>query len=305
MKKWIKVLFSLTIFCISIIVAIDSLVIGNTKERIYDIAELKKIKKVDAILVLGAGLKNNKPSKMLEERLQQAIILYENGISNKIIVSGDHGRIDYDEVNVMKQYLIDNHIPEDVIFMDHAGFNTYDSMYRSKYIFNVERIVVVTQEYHLYRALYIANSLGIDAYGSNATKRIYSGQRYRNVREILARVKDFFLSIFKPKSSLLGDKIDLGTSGNVTNDFYINITPILSGGQHHIRNKEIYDEILLLTKKDRSNRVCGGTESYTMELNGSKVYSLEVFDNIIHIVDDDEEIILTEEESKIIFDIVR
>ena len=304
MKKFIKIMLAFAIFFLSIIIAIDTIVIGNTKWKIYNIEELANMENVDAIFVLGAGLKNNKPSKMLEERLDQAISLYKNGISDKIIVSGDHGRINYDEVNVMKQYLIDNDIPSDAIFMDHAGFNTYNSMYRAKNIFGIDKMVVVTQEYHLYRALYVANSLGIDAYGSNATREIYSGQMFRDMREILARVKDFFLAIFKPQASVLGDKIDISSSGNVTNDYYILLTPTLTGSQHYVKDKEVYEKILAFTNKEFSPIKCDGTTSYTMELNGSTVYDIEIFDNIVHIVDGDSEVILTEEESNIFLNLL-
>lgn len=304
MKNLFKIFFSFIIFFISIIIAIDTLVIGNTKEYILDMEHLKEQENIDAILVLGAGLKNNGPSKMLEERLIEAISLYEEGISTKIIVSGDHGRVNYDEVNVMKQYLIDNGIPDDVIFMDHAGFNTYDSMYRAKEIFGVERMVVVTQEYHLYRALFIANSLGIESFGANATKRIYSGQIYRDVREVLARVKDFYLSIFKPEATILGEKIDMKVSADITDDAYINIISIEDGTYHYIKNKEIIFEILSIIDNHDKEKRCDYKATYTMKINGRKVYDIEILGDIIHIVDDDEEIILDEEESKIILDII-
>lgn len=133
-------------------------------------------------------------------------------------MTGDHGRKDYDEVNAMKEYVIERGIPSEDVFMDHAGFSTYDSMYRAKYIFNAKKIVIVSQEYHLYRAIYIANKLGIEAYGIPAEKINYSGQFNRDLREILARDKDFFKWIFKPKSKYLGEEISLEGSGDVIND---------------------------------------------------------------------------------------
>ena len=103
--------------------------------------------------------------------------------------------------------------------MDHAGFSTYESIYRAKEIFGAERIVVITQEYHLYRALYIADALGLEAYGVASDQRTYSGQTMRDVREILARNKDFLTSLFKPKPTYLGETISLDGSGDVTNDY--------------------------------------------------------------------------------------
>ena len=102
--------------------------------------------------------------------------------------------------------------------MDHAGFSTYESMYRAKEIFGVKKMIVVTQSYHLYRAVYVANRLGIDTYGVAAVNTRYSGQSVRDVREYLAVFKDFFQAIVKPEPTLLGSPIDITGDGNVTND---------------------------------------------------------------------------------------
>ena len=155
---------------------------------------------------------------MLEDRLLEGIKLYENNVSSKIIMSGDHGKEDYDEVNIMKNYAIEKGVPSENIFMDHAGFSTYESIYRAKEIFKAKRIVIVTQEYHLYRALYIANKLGLEAYGVGADPRQYVGATYRELREILARDKDFIKCIFKPKPTYLGETIPVSGNGDITND---------------------------------------------------------------------------------------
>ena len=128
------------------------------------------------------------------------------------------GRSDYNEVGTMKEYAVNEGVPSEDIFMDHAGFSTYESLYRAKEIFGADRIIIVSQEYHLYRALYIAKALGIEAYGVSADLRSYSGQYKRDLREILARNKDFILAITKPVPSVLGDSISLDGSGDVTND---------------------------------------------------------------------------------------
>lgn len=174
--------------------------------------------KYDAILVLGAGLRNGKPSPILKDRLDVALKLYQDGVSDKIIVSGDHGKKYYDEVNVMKNYLIEHGVDSNNIFMDHAGFSTYDSVYRAKNIFMVKKVVIVTQKYHLYRSLYIASSLGLDAVGYSATLRDYSGAVKFEVREILARCKDAFKVLFKPEADVMGDAIPVSGDGNATND---------------------------------------------------------------------------------------
>ena len=146
------------------------------------------------------------------------LLLKNNGVASKIIMSGDHGSKDHDEVNIMKDYAIEKGVPSEDIFMDHAGFSSYDSMYRAKAIFEADNIIVVTQKYHLYRALYIAKQLDNETYGIASNPREYSGQSIREVREILARDKDFIKCIFKPEPKYLGEVIPVSGNGNLTND---------------------------------------------------------------------------------------
>ncbi len=174
--------------------------------------------KADCILILGAGVWDGVPSPMLKDRLDTGLALYEAGAAEKILVSGDHGRSEYDEVNVMKEYLTDAGVPSEDIFMDHAGFSTYESMYRAKEIFQVESLVVVTQEYHLYRSLYVAQQLGMEAYGAGADPRQYAGRIMRECREVLARTKDVFYVISGKEPTYLGVSINIHGDGNVTND---------------------------------------------------------------------------------------
>jgi vancomycin permeability regulator SanA len=155
---------------------------------------------------------------MLNDRLLQGIELYKSGAAPKLLMSGDHGRVDYDEVNVMKKFAIDGGIDSADIFMDHAGFSTYESIYRAKEIFGAKKVIIVTQKYHLYRALYIAKQLGIEAYGVASDLQQYNGQRNRDLREIIARNKDFLTVILKPKPTYGGDTISLKSNGNITND---------------------------------------------------------------------------------------
>ncbi len=172
----------------------------------------------DCILVLGCGVHGDTPSHMLEDRLLQGIELYHAGASDKMLMSGDHGREHYDEVNVMKDFATDRDVDSSDIFMDHAGFSTYESMYRAKEIFQAEKILIVTQKYHLYRAVYNARALGLDAYGVASDPRTYVGQTYRDIREILARNKDFIYTIIKPEPTYLGEPIPVNGNGNLTND---------------------------------------------------------------------------------------
>lgn len=215
----VKIIIIIIILLIILVFGINFYVKSSTKKQIIDNeSELSNLSDVDCILILGAGVRNNAPSPMLEDRLQKGIELYNKNISNKIIMSGDHGREEYDEVNIMKDFAIDKGVKSEDIFMDHAGFSTYESIYRAKEIFEAKKIIIVTQSYHLYRALYIANSLGIEAYGVSADLRTYTNQLSREIREIVARDKDFIKCIYKPKPTYLGDTIPVSGNGDITND---------------------------------------------------------------------------------------
>ena len=218
MKKVLICILVIIAIMIIGVVSINIYVKKSTKKQIKNEDECEEITDVDCIIVLGAAVWGDKPSPMLEDRLLEGIELYQKGVSKKIIMSGDHGQNEYDEVNIMKQFAIEKGIPSEDIFMDHAGFSTYDSIYRAKEIFEAKRIIIVTQEYHLYRALHIANRLGIEAYGVGADPRQYVGAFNREVREILARNKDFVKCILKPQPTYLGDTIPVSGNGDVTND---------------------------------------------------------------------------------------
>ena len=151
---------------------------------------------------------------MLEDRIIAGDRLYLAGVSGKLLMSGDHGQDDYDEVNTMKDYAVRAGIDPENIFCDHAGFNTYASMYRARDVFQVQRVVIVTQKYHLYRALYIARKLGLEADGVAADEWTYRGQMVRDLREIAARCKAFIYCIFMPEPAYLGDPVPIQGSGS-------------------------------------------------------------------------------------------
>ena len=218
MKKVLKCVIIAIVAIAVIVLGINLYVRLSTKSQIIKENEYSNLSDVDCIIILGAGIWGDKPSPMLEDRLLEGIKLYQNGVSDKIIMSGDHGRKEYDEVNIMKEYAIEKGIPSENIFMDHAGFSTYESIYRARDIFQAKKVVIVTQKYHLYRALYIANRLGLEAYGVGADPRQYVGAFNREVREILARDKDFIKCIFKPEPTYLGDMIPVSGNGDITND---------------------------------------------------------------------------------------
>jgi vancomycin permeability regulator SanA len=202
-----------------VLIILNAYMKASVQDNIITPKEAETLLNVDCILVLGAGVWNdNRPSPMLEDRLFQGIELYHSGVGNRLLMSGDHGRKNYDEVNVMKQFAIAEGVPSTDIFMDHAGFSTYESLYRARDIFKADKIVIVTQGYHLYRALYVADRLGMEAYGVASDPRIYAGQDYRELREVLARVKDYFYCVLQPKPTYLGEAIPVSGNGDITND---------------------------------------------------------------------------------------
>lgn len=230
MKKFLKNLFKNKVFkicfCIFLIAAIlsasflaftNSLILSSTKENIITKEQAKDLKDVDCIIVLGCLVRSDgTPSDMLEDRLLTGIDLYFEFDNIKMLMSGDHGQAEYDEVNPMRNFAISSGVSSEDIFMDHAGFSTYETVYRAKEIFGADKVILVTQSYHLPRALYIAEQLGIEAFGVESDIRTYSGQTVRDLREILARAKDVLYSFFKPLPTYLGEPISLAGDGNVT-----------------------------------------------------------------------------------------
>ncbi len=204
---------------IGVVFGVNTYVQASVQDRILTEEQAAELEEIDCVLVLGCGLEaDGSPSPMLHDRLQQGVALYQKEAAPKLLVSGDHGREEYDEVNAMKRFAEEQGVPSEDVFMDHAGFSTYESVYRARDIFQVRRMVIVTQEYHLSRALYIAKRLGIEAWGVPADPRTYSGQTARDLREILARDKDFLTCILKPKPTYLGKAIPVNGNGNLTND---------------------------------------------------------------------------------------
>lgn len=159
MKKIVKILIAVAIVCIVLVLSINFYVVGPTKKQIIWDSNYQDLKDIDCILILGDGICGDESSPMLQDRLLEGIKLYNEGVTPKIIMSGDHGREEYDEVNIMKEFAIEQGVPSEDIFMDYYDFYTYESIYRAKEIFDADNIVIVTQEYHLYRALYIADKL--------------------------------------------------------------------------------------------------------------------------------------------------
>ena len=217
------------IFIVIVAIAVNLFMIKTTEDQIvssYDGTSgsvsnetLVEISRIDpeCIMVLGASVNpDGTPSPMLQDRLETGIELYNRGVAPKLLLTGDNGQIEYNEVEAMKNYAVNAGVPEEDIFLDHAGFSTYDSVYRASYVFGVESMVAVTQEYHLFRTLHGCKKMGIEAVGIGADQEVYAGQEYREIREVLARVKDFVMWLIKPEATFLGEAIPISGSGIVT-----------------------------------------------------------------------------------------
>ncbi len=173
---------------------INVLVCHTTDGRIVDVQTAADLTDVDYVLVLGAGVKaDGSPTDMLRDRVVTGVHVMQVVATGELLMSGDNQHPEYDEVSAMVDLALDMEIDETLIQTDRLGLSTYESLTRAKELYSAKRVIIVTQEYHLYRALYIADALGIEAYGVSADVHTYRGQFLRDLREIAARCKDFLL----------------------------------------------------------------------------------------------------------------
>lgn len=211
MSTSIRLLLPILFFIFIIGLINIAIILATNFKKYYDI---DKVPNNQVGIVLGALVyKDGRMSDMLKDRCDTAYELYLSNKIKKILVSGDHGRIDYDEVNTIKDYLIKKGVIEDDLFLDHAGFDTYDSLYRARDIFKVKSLTIISQEFHLSRSIYLANSLGMDAIGFVADKQKYIGGTFSNrIREVISNIKAFIDIIFQASPRYLGDSIPINVS---------------------------------------------------------------------------------------------
>ena len=196
--RTLLVLVILGLIGLGLALGISAYVVHSTKDAILTQKDTPP-QDLDCILVLGCGIHpDGSPTPMLASRLARGAELYEAGWADKILLSGDNSGKSYNELATMERVILELGVPQEALLMDHAGFSTYESIYRAKHEFGMQRVVIVTQEYHLYRALYLADALGLEAWGVAAAPRNDAGQIGRSLREILARDKDFFTAILQP-----------------------------------------------------------------------------------------------------------
>jgi SanA protein len=189
----------------------DQIVLTSAHGFIYQgDSRFSNVPKAQAALVLGARVwQDGTMSPIFEDRAKVALRLYQEGKVEKILVSGDHGRKNYDEVNAAKKFFLDNGVPGKDIFLDHAGFDTYDSLYRARDVFAAKSLIICTQDFHLPRAIYLGRKLGLEVYGVSADLQSYVGETRINLREKLARTKALIDIFLHSKPKFLGPVIPL------------------------------------------------------------------------------------------------
>lgn len=218
LKRILTLLLVLLTICILGTLAVNLYMIGKEKKHILTLQEAAEMQDVDCVIVLGCSVKpDGKPSLMLADRLDRSVELYEAG-GAVILMTGDHRGEYYNESNTMKDYVVARGVNSEDVFVDHAGYCTYDSIYRAKEVFGAEKVIIITQEYHLYRSMYIADALGMEVYGVPTQDVRYHGQLKRDIREIFARNKDFLSCIFKPEAEETGTPVSLDGNGDLTDE---------------------------------------------------------------------------------------
>jgi SanA protein len=216
-KKIIKpLLFALTFVVLLVVIAN---IIVSVKSQQYIYHNVTDLPKCYTAIILGAKVSaKGVPSDFLRDRLDVAIELYNSKKVTRFLLSGDHGTTSYDEVNSMKKYLLKRGIDTSDIFLDHAGFDTYNTMIRAKEIFQITDAIIVSQEFHLSRAIYIARSKGLEAYGIKADKRNYPSLKRLKFRELLAKVKAFAEVTTNAKPKYLGNQIPITGDSKLSYD---------------------------------------------------------------------------------------
>lgn len=199
LRRIFTVLLGAVVIFAAFSASVSAYILASTRNDVHTIAQIEESgAHAQAILVLGASvLPSGKPSDILADRLEVAADLFLAGAADQIIVSGDNREAHYNESDAMKAYCVSLGVPADDVVVDHAGYDTYASVYRAKHVYGADDVMIVTQAYHLYRALAIAQGLGMIAQGVAADKGAYDNQMSYSLREVIARDKDFLQTLFR------------------------------------------------------------------------------------------------------------
>ena len=208
-----KIFFVLIAFLI-IILGINFYVKYNSNKLCFK--NINNLPETEVAIVFGAGINGDVPSKYLKDRLDAGILLYKNKKVQKLLLSGDNGSDEHDEIVVMKKYCYKNGVDTTKIYVDYAGFDTYSTMIRAKKVFYVKKAILISQNYHLDRAVYLGNALGVESLGFIADNGEYNMQKLNKFRELLATVKSVIDVNRNRKPIFLGPKVDINGISNYT-----------------------------------------------------------------------------------------
>ncbi|MDR2524809.1 MAG: YdcF family protein [Oscillospiraceae bacterium] len=176
-------------------------------DRVLTPEQASALRDVDCILVLGSPVGSGGAiPPLLENRLRVGAALYNAQVAPVLLLSGDDGKDRSNETAAMRQYAVDAGVPSQDVYVDRAGYSTYESIYRAKQVFGARRVLIVTQGFHLPRALYIAQRLGLESWGTPSDLQDYGNASYLALREYAARCKDFVLCIFKAAPADTGER---------------------------------------------------------------------------------------------------
>ena len=200
-KKIFKTIIVIILSALAVIALINGIVIAASLPYIKSADEVAD--NCESIIIPGSPVYRDEPKPILKDRLDCGIELIESGKGKTILMTGDGDGKYYNEIKVMVNYAEKNGMPEDIILIDGIGYSTYNSIYNMKQNYDFDKVIIVTQRYHMYRALFIARRMGIDAYGVTCDNNEYEYFFYRHSRETLARVKDFVLAFIQPEPETL------------------------------------------------------------------------------------------------------
>lgn len=219
-RRCMRALLLVVALVVLAIAVANVVTVATTRDRVVTVegaASELGADPADAVVVLGASVyADGTPSDILADRLEVACDLYKAGAARAVIVSGDNRTSHYNESDAMKAYCVALGVPSEAVYVDHAGNTTYESMWRACYVFGAERIIVATQAYHLYRAMFAADSLGMQTWGVPCDKGAYDNQRVYSMREVLARAKDFYTALLRLPVETSGEVVSLNASGDLT-----------------------------------------------------------------------------------------
>lgn len=206
MKHYTRFLWLTPLVCVAFVVLVFLII--HFQSRSYIESTVVNLPQADTAIVLGAGINSKgELSTIFKDRIEGGIALYQAGKVKTILVSGDDGQLEYNEVNPAREYLLVRGIPSEDIFLDHAGFDTYSSMYRARDIFLITSAIVVSQSFHVPRAVFLARNLDIEAHGLSTDQHSYRIKN--NIRELLANVKAMLNVIFNRTPKYLGEEIPI------------------------------------------------------------------------------------------------